>query len=299
MAWRVAWSRNGEGDSSISDSGTPLQLVVSISPLAWIASELVMDLGEVTPLMPTAADPARWIPDDAALETLAAADLIILNGANLEGWARRYSLPIVKSVEVARACRAQWLHYPDVVTHSHGPEGSSSYKGIAGHTWLDPELLIVQGERILHRLIQRLPEHRAALEKRWSLLVLPLEALAKRMSKLATTHPELSVLTSGPFWVYPAAKMGWSTQRIDLDPQGKWNDGLAADLKQLQIRSGALILLWDQVPATPLAEQIFNETGLVSVVWPVADSLGEDHRQYLEIQQQVLDRLETALSESH
>ena len=284
------------GDSSTSGSAAPLQVVASVSPLAWISSELMMELGEVVALMPAGADPARWTPDDASLSALAAADLILLNGANLEGWARRYSLPIVKSVEVARACRDQWLHYPDVVTHSHGPEGSSSYEGIAGHTWLDPDLLLLQGAKIRDRLIQQLPDHRGEVEQRWNTLAKQLEALGKRMSQLASIHPKLPVLTSGPFWVYPAAKMGWSTQRIDLDPQGQWNDGLAVDLKQLQASSSARILLWDQFPAEELAREILRETGLISVVWPVADSLGEEHRRYLEIQQQVMDRLEAALS---
>ncbi len=287
---------SGTGDSPISGSAAPLQVIASVSPLAWISSELAMELGEVVALMPAGADPARWTPDDATLSALAAADLIILNGANLEGWARRYSLPIVKSVEVARACRDQWLHYPDVVTHSHGPEGSSSYEGIAGHTWLDPDLLLLQGEKIRDRLIQQLPDHRAEVEQRWKTLATQLEALGKRMSQLASTHPKLPVLTSGPFWVYPAAKMGWSTQRIDLDAQGQWNDGLAADLKQLQASTGARILLWDQLPAEELVEEIFGQTGLISVVWPVADSLGQEHRRYLEIQQQAMDRLEAALS---
>jgi thiamine monophosphate kinase len=90
--------------------------------------------------------------------------------------------------------------------------------------------------------------------------------------------------------------MGWSTQRIDLDPQGEWNDGLAVDLQQLQASSGARILLWDQFPSEQLAQEILRETGLISVVWPVADSLGEEHRRYLEIQQQVMGRLEAALN---
>ena len=284
------------GDSSISGSAAPLQVVASVSPLAWISSELMMESGEVVALMPAGADPARWTPDDASLSALAEADLILLNGANLEGWARRYSLPIVKSVEVARACRDRWLHYPDVVTHSHGPEGSSSYEGIAGHTWLDPDLLLLQGEKIRDRLIQQLPDHRGAVEQRWNLLAAQLEAVAERMSQLASRHPGLSVVTSGPFWVYPAAKMGWSTRRIDLDARGQWNDRLAADLTQLQASTGATILLWNQQPSEQLAQQIFLQTGLVSVVWPVADSLGEEYPHYLETQQQLLDRLEQVLN---
>ena len=51
------------------------------------------DQVEVIPLMPAGENPETWNPDDAQLQQLAVADLIIVNGSMLEKWIQRVSLP--------------------------------------------------------------------------------------------------------------------------------------------------------------------------------------------------------------
>ena len=294
-------SSNGDkSSSSINEKTNPL-VVVSISPLAWIVSELAGDAVELIALMPEGADPGMWSPDSGKIDQLLAADLIILNGASLEAWAQRLSLPIVRTIEVARSCRDQWLRYDDVVTHSHGPEGGTSYEGVAGHTWLDPLLLKQQAMVIRDRLIQLIPDQRGNIESRWSGLEARITALDEKMAQLAASHPDLVLIGSGPFWIYPVHRMNWTLHRLDLDPQGEWNDILSADLTRLQKDSNAAsarVLFWDQSPAAGLREGIEKHTGLVSVVWPTDVSLGENYPNYLDLQLEALDRLQSALSDA-
>ncbi len=295
-----ASSNGGKLPQSVNEKTHPL-VVVSISPLAWVVSELAGDAVELIALMPEGADPGLWSPDSMKIDQLMAADLIILNGASLEAWSQRLSLPIVRTIEVARSCRDQWLRYSDVVTHSHGPEGGTSYEGVAGHTWLDPQLLQHQAMVIRDRLIQLLPDQRGNIESRWAGLAARLTSLGEKMAQLSVSHPDLVLIGSGPFWIYPVHRMNWTLHRLDLDPQGEWNEALSTDLTRLQENSNAAsakVLFWNQPPAAGLSEGIENHSGLVSVVWPTDVSLGENYPHYLDLQLEALDRLQSALSDA-
>ena len=283
-----------EEDPDLASTAVP-RVVASISPLAWIVSEIAADQVKLIPLMPEGADPATWSPDAKALETLAAADLIILNSTNLERWAQRVSLPIVKTLEVARTCKDQWLRYPEVVTHSHGPEGERSYEGVDGHTWLDPELLRLAASAIKERLVGLVPEQRTLFEQRLKVVDGVLAALAQRLIAI-TAGVDVPFLESGPYWGYPCAMAGLSLRRVDLDPEGNL-DASTAELLALVTREAASgILLWATEPSADLREGLLAQARIESVVWSPAYSLGAEYPFYPEIQQEALTRLEEALS---
>ncbi|MGB1396267.1 MAG: metal ABC transporter solute-binding protein, Zn/Mn family, partial [Planctomycetota bacterium] len=71
----------------------PPKVVASLSPHVWLANMIGGDQVEVIPLMPAGENPETWNPDDAQLQQLAVADLIIVNGSMLEKWVQRVSLP--------------------------------------------------------------------------------------------------------------------------------------------------------------------------------------------------------------
>ncbi|MGE4602726.1 MAG: zinc ABC transporter substrate-binding protein [Planctomycetota bacterium] len=270
-------------------------VVVSISPLAWIVAEIGADQVKLIPLMPQGADPAIWSPDAAALEVLASADLIILNGANLEGWSQRVSLPLATTLEVARTCRERWLRYPEVVTHSHGPEGERSYEGFDGHTWLDPELLRLAALAIKDRLVGLLPQHRNLFEGRFKQVDAILASLTEQLTAV-TDLTNVTLLESGPYWGYPSARAGWSLRRIDLDPRGSWDQSTAEFFSTLGRGSFARVLLWATEPSAALREGLLEQSQIECVVWPLAASLGGQYQRYPEIQRKALSRLERALS---
>ena len=278
-----------------SDDPSPAlpRVVASISPLAWIVSEIAADQVELIPLMPEAADPATWSPDAEALEVLAAADLIILNSTNLEKWAQRVSLPIVKTLEVARVCKDQWLRYPKVVTHSHGPEGERSFEGVDGHTWLDPELLRLGAIVIKERLIRLVPEQRALFEERFLAVGGTLTDLSERLNKI-TSGVEGMLLEGDPYWGYPCARAGWSLRRVELNPAGGLDERTRELLATVRGGSSPSIYLWSSEPDADFRKELWDQLQIESAVWPPAYSLGTEYALYPEIQQTALTNLLTA-----
>ena len=282
-----------EENPDLASTAVP-RVVASISPLAWIVSEIAADQVKLIPLMPEGADPATWSPDAKALETLAAADLIILNSTNLERWAQRVSLPIVKTLEVARTCKDQWLRYPEVVTHSHGPEGERSYEGVDGHTWLDPELLRLAASAIKERLVRLVPEQRTLFEERLKVVDGILAELADRLVTI-TSGVDALFLEGGPYWGYPCARAGLTLRRVELDPQGKFDARTAELLASVTGDSSPSVYLWATEPSTDFRKELWEKAQIESLVWPPAYSLGSEYSRYPEIQQSALTRLLTAL----
>ena len=159
-------SQNLDMSSAKVEKKGPPKVVASLSPHVWLANMIGGDQVEVIPLMPAGENPETWNPDDAQLQQLAVADLIIVNGSMLEKWVQRVSLPF-STLNLSRSVQDHWQEYPGVVTHSHGPEGERSWEGTDGHFWVDPALLHLQGEAILERMIRLAPGAEARMRERW------------------------------------------------------------------------------------------------------------------------------------
>ncbi|WP_072314790.1 metal ABC transporter substrate-binding protein [Agrococcus sp. Marseille-P2731] len=67
-------------------AGERLQIVATTTQLADVTREIVGDSAEVTSLLQPGASAHSFDPGPAALSALADADLLVINGAGLEGW---------------------------------------------------------------------------------------------------------------------------------------------------------------------------------------------------------------------
>ncbi|MEE8468605.1 MAG: metal ABC transporter substrate-binding protein, partial [Planctomycetota bacterium] len=97
----------GGGDADRSDahadrSGPPV-VVVTFHPTEYLVTRLAGDLVRVVCDVPPDADALFWEPDRRAVQRMQRADLIVLNGAGLERWTERVSLPRSRVLDSSRA----------------------------------------------------------------------------------------------------------------------------------------------------------------------------------------------------
>lgn len=262
----------------------PFRVAVSLSPHAWITSAIGGDLLVVEPLLPAGDSPETWNPDDQALAVLARADLIVINGGMLEKWSQRVSLPF-STLDLSRTIRSHWLEYPGVVTHSHGPEGERSYEGTDGHFWLDPDLLLKQGEAILARLIQMLPTEESRLVAQWNPVKERIEDWATRWKSLSLEE-EKSIWVTEPSWGYLMDRLSQTMKVVSPADSFEW-------LSELDGESSGF-LLWRETPPDSWQQQI-EKARFQNVVWSPAESLGLEYSRYPELQEKGLQSLENAL----
>lgn len=82
-------------DEAMSSSGVPegqLLIYASFFPIADIVENVVGDMAEVRSFMPVGQDPHLWEPTPRDIQKLSKADLLVVNGANMEPW-----LPQIRS----------------------------------------------------------------------------------------------------------------------------------------------------------------------------------------------------------
>ena len=99
-------------------------VVVSAHSSAYLVQRLAQDSVELVNLLPDGADPVSFAPSGDQVALAQAADLVLLNGAGLEGWVQTASLPQDKVVDTALGIELIELEGP---VHSHGKDGDHSH----------------------------------------------------------------------------------------------------------------------------------------------------------------------------
>jgi ABC-type Zn uptake system ZnuABC Zn-binding protein ZnuA len=124
----------GCGAQSSASSGA-LAVVASTSFLADIAQNVAGDRFEVASLVPRGTDPHAFEPAPSDLKAVAGADLVIVNGAGLEG-------PLLTTLENAVGDTPIVEASAGLLTRVPKPGEPALAAGEADpHFWLDPELV--------------------------------------------------------------------------------------------------------------------------------------------------------------
>ncbi len=86
-------------------------------------------------------------PNREQLKRLQQAALVVLNGANLEGWSGRSNLAASRVVDSSKAIADKLIQIQGKA-HSHGAGGSHSHAELNPYLWLDPVMLSAQAEAV-------------------------------------------------------------------------------------------------------------------------------------------------------
>lgn len=186
----------------------PLRVHTSTRALAALARRIGGDAIEVTCPVPTGNDPIWWRPNPMQTTAFQRADLILLNGAQLEKWVRTVSLPDNRTVRTAEGFSNEWLRFEKEVRHRHGPKGEHVHKDIDGHTWLDPILASKQAAAIATALKKRLPDHAAAIDAAAAAVSGELAEIDTGFRALAMKGKQLT--QPAPVWNYVVHRYGWT-----------------------------------------------------------------------------------------
>lgn len=135
----------GSGGGDSTSSGT-LNVVATTNVIADIAQNVAGDRFTVQSLIPTGVDPHSFEPTPGDLRKVESADVVIVNGANLEGTLSRY-LGDVRAGRLVVASRGLTPRVPQVgepgsVSSPGSTAGASAATGEGDpHFWLDPVLV--------------------------------------------------------------------------------------------------------------------------------------------------------------
>ena len=250
--------------SDPADDGT-LRVVTTVAPLTSIAATVAGPDVEVTGIVPEGTNSHTFEPKPSSAETLATADVVFLNGLDLEDPTEELAeanvgedVPIVKLGNETLP-EADWI-YDFSFPESGGKPNP--------HLWTNPPMAKAYAEVVRDTLIEVDPGHASTYRDNYAALAGQIDALDEAMATATATIPEpdRKLLTYHDAYAYFADHYGWTVigaiQPSDFtDPTAKEVGGLIDQVREQRVPA----VFGSEVFASPVLEQIAQETGATYV----------------------------------
>jgi zinc transport system substrate-binding protein len=278
---------NLAGDYPAARQGILSVFVVNY-PLEYFANRIGGVLVDVEFPAPPEVDPAFWKPADPIVARFQEADLILLNGAGYAKWTQQVSLPDSRLVDTAKSFKDKLIQFDDGVIHSHGPNGDHSHQSIAFTTWLDPQLAILQAERVHESLVELLPASKETLDENFQQLKADLQALDQQLEEVVKRYQDEPLLASHPVYQYLARRCGWNMKSLHWEPgevpaAKEWES-----ISQLLESHPSKWMLWEAQPRQEIVERL-AAIGVANIVFEPCGNRRD--KSYLEVMTENIQRL--------
>ncbi len=273
------------GDGSGGDADGRVRVVVTIAPIRSIVESVGGERVRVTALVPEGTNSHTFEPPPSAVRAIAGADLIIVNGLNLEQ-------PVI---ELAEANRREGVEIARLGEAAIGPDEyvyDFSYPREGGdpnpHLWTDPILAIAYANIARDALGRADPEGAAAYAANAAAFAARMEELdAAIRAAAATVPPERRLLlTYHDSFPYFAPRYGFTVigavQPSDFSEPSPRE--VAALVRQIR-EAGVPAVFGSEVFPSETLETIAREAGAVQVATLRDDDLpgepGDAENTYL------------------
>lgn len=260
-------------------TGEGLRVVTSAGFLADLAGNVAGDRAVVSSLIPPDTSPHGFEPTPSDLRTVAAADLVVLNGAGLEEGladAMREAGGDTPVVEAAAGLPPR-TPQPGEPAHEHESEDEGEHEdggehegAVDPHFWLDPTLAVRYIESIRDSLIEVDPAGAEAYETNAAAYIAELDELDRWIAEQIETIPPADRLL-----VMNHVSHGYFADRYGLRIAGAVTPSVssgdmpsARDLAELTatIRATGVKAIFVDIGENPeLSRQIARETGVLVV----------------------------------
>ncbi len=267
LSWLViaAWSVSacGLATPAVAPAGGPtLNVLASETFLADIAQNVAGDRLKVTALLPVGIDPHSFEPTPQDVAKVAGSQVLIVNGAGLEGYLSKLldNAGGQRQVIVASAGLASRRAGPDEVRDTDHPEGDP-------HFWLDPNMAIKYVEAIRAGLSQADPAGAAVYAKNAEAYSAQLKTLDEWIAaQVQPIPPERRLLvTNHESLGYYADRYGFKIVGAVVPSFSTDASPSAQQLAQLVDRikaTGARAVFLETGSNPQLAQQVAQEAGI-------------------------------------
>ena len=251
--------------ASQSDDDSRLRVVTTVAPLRSIVENVAGERALVVGLVPEGVNSHTYDPPPSAAADIARADLIVLNGLNLE-------LPALELAEANRADDAPILLLGDAALPPEEYVYDFSFPRSEGnpnpHLWTAPHLAAVYAELVRDALIALDPDGAPAYRRNSDRFTARLDQLDQAIARATATIPpeRRKLLTYHDSFPYFAPRYGLevigAVQPSDFsEPAPAEVAALIAQLRETSVPA----IFGSEVFPSEVLETIAREAGVVQV----------------------------------
>jgi len=259
LALFIAACGRQEGKPPPVKAEKKLNVVTTVAPITSIVENIGGDKIQLTGIIPEGINSHTFEPVPSDVKILAAADLLIVNGLDLE-------IPTLKLARANMKQGSALLLLGDKTITDREYIYDFSFPKDHGHPnphlWLNPQHAMRYATLIRDELIRLDPENKGAYEANTAAFLKKLEALDQAIQESIKTIPEDNrrLLTYHDSWPYFARRYGF--QIIGAVQPSDFSDPSPKEVKRLidQIRKEKVPAVFgSEVFPSPVLEQIARE----------------------------------------
>jgi ABC-type Zn uptake system ZnuABC Zn-binding protein ZnuA len=252
---------SGEAAGSVSE----FQVVTTVAPITSIAANVIGDCADIIGIVPEGTNSHTFEPPPSAAELMATADVVFINGLQLEE-------PTKSLAEANVGDGVQIIELGDLTIVPDQFKYDFSFPEDGGkpnpHLWTDPTLVKVYAEIIRDTMVAEVPECTDQLNANYDQFVILVDEFDAAIREAFDTIPEdqRKLVTYHDAYAYFADTYGWNV--IGAVQPADFGDPTPADVVNLieQIEAEQVPAIFgSEVFPSPILEQIAEETGAVYV----------------------------------
>lgn len=262
VALMVFAACSNDGKDTDADIEGNLNIVTSFTIIEDMAHQIAKDKANIYNLVPTGTDPHEYepLPDD--IKKAEDADILFLNGMNLEGGKSGWFYKMMDSINQKEE---NVFELNEGVTPKYLTDEAEQVEEINPHSYLDPQVGIKMAENLRDALIEKDPDNKDEYEKNAEEYLKELKELDEFYKEEINSIPKERriLVTSERAFQYMTEKYGldeayvWEidTEELGTPEQIK---GLIETVKE---KNPPVMFLESNVDKRPL-ETVSNETGV-------------------------------------
>lgn len=246
-------------------AGTPLRVVTTVSPITNIVHNIGGEHIQLTGIVPEGTNSHTFEPAPSDAGLLSAADVVFVNGLNLEQ-------PTVALAEANLKAGGEIVQLGDLTIQPEQYQYDFSFPKEAGdpnpHLWPNPWFALRYAEIVRDTLLRRDPANAAAYQANYSAFAARIEALDAAIKATVASIPPANrkLLTYHDSWAYFAPVYGMTV--VGAIQPSDFAEPSAKDVADLitQVRAEQVPAIFgSEVFPSPILAQIAKEAGAAYV----------------------------------
>lgn len=315
----------GTSEEEGTSSEEKLKVVASIYPMYEFAQKVGGEHAEVTLLISEGMEPHDWEPAPQDLTLLESADVLVYNGAGIEGWIDQ----VIGSLDNQNLALVETTHGLELLAaeegHEHGhdheeeeeahedeehshdndeeshdeEEHSHDHGEFDPHVWLSPIKAIEQVRIIEDAFAEARPEYTDAFKDNANAYIEELEDLNEQYKETLAPYKGKEFVTQHAAFAYLANEYELEQLPIaGLSPHNEPSAERMAEIVEFAEEHGVRTVFFETLVSSKVAKTIAEELGAeTSVLHPLEYRTLEDRENgmdYIKLMEQNLNNLKEA-----
>lgn len=294
------------GSGETSATADKLNVQVSFYPMYEFTKNVAGDLADVESLIPAGIEPHDWEPTPRDLAKIEEADVLVYNGAGLEGWMDQVTSAVNndKLVRVEASHGITMMEGSEEEEGTHNPEGEEAHDhgSLDPHVWLSPALAIQEVRNIESGLSKAAPEHKDEFKKNADAYIVKLEQLDQDFKSGLSDTKRKDFITQHAAFGYLAKEYSLVQVAIaGLSPEQEPSAANMSKVVEFAKENKVKTIFFETMVSSKVAETIAKEVGAESAVLNPIEGLTDEDKannlDYIGIMRQNLEALKKALNQ--